>query len=130
MCSLHWNSEQFPGQHIGRCGTPSDVGGSTGCQCSVDSLRPSQTKFQHRFTGGGVTDPRCLRGDQCLEVDDIQQSRLQNLALHDWASHANEWFVRKHHCSFGNGVNITGENRRTEFIQESVIEQWQIVIPL
>lgn len=75
------NTVFFSCQYVARRRAATDIRSAACRQPTVGSLGPSQAKLQHGILASDSTHARRFGCDQGLEVDDIQQSRLEQLAL-------------------------------------------------
>ena len=58
-----------------------DVSRARRAQTTVDALSASQTKFNYRSVLCGETDARGFGRNQALEIQNVEQSRFQELTL-------------------------------------------------
>src|SRR5258707_3303227 len=109
MRAADWYSENLSCQNIGGSCATSNVGGARCCQRAIWTVGPSQSKLKNRCSLRGETNARGLGSDQCLEVDDVEQRRLQELALEQRSTNAHQRFVRKYGGRFPDRFNIARE---------------------
>ena len=96
------------GQHVQVDVAAADVGGPRGRDAAVDALGPPQAELDHLVALGGQADARGLGGDERLEVDEVQERRLEQLALEQRPLHADQRLVGEDDRAFGDG-----DRRRT-----------------
>src|SRR5258707_13844849 len=118
MRAADWYSENLSCQNIGGSCATSNVGGARCCQRAIWTVGPSQSKLKNRCSLRGETNARGLGSDQCLEVDDVEQRRLQELALEQRSTNAHQRFVRKYGGSFRQSIKISRENGGAEEVQK------------
>src|SRR5437667_3226424 len=124
----HWNAIELRGENI-RCGSATaDVSGTAGCQRTVHALCPTQSEFQHRLATRRQTNPGGLRRDKRLEVDKVQQRRLQQLTLQNGSLNPQQRFLWKDRCSLRDRINIAAEAQCSEVIQKSTVEELLVII--
>ena len=81
MGAAHGNAEALARLHVRGRGAAADVGRAAGAERAVEALRPAQAELQHRLAGSrDVAEPRRLGRHQGLEVDDVEDRRLDELA--------------------------------------------------
>ena len=94
-----------------------------GAQPAVEALRPAQAELDDRVAACREPQPRRLRGDQRLEVDEVEQRGLDELGVQDRPAHADERLVREHDRPLGHRVDVAGEAQLAEQPQEGVLEE-------
>ena len=77
---------------------------------------------------GGEHDARRLGRDQRLEVDDVEQRRLDELRLQQRAPHAHQRLVGEDDRPLGHRVHVAGEAQRGQLAQERRVEQRTAVV--
>jgi hypothetical protein len=65
-----------------------------------------------------------------LKIQDIEQGRLDELALQERPLHANERFVRKHDRSLGDGIHVARPAQRTQVIEKRRLEKGLTIRPI
>ena len=75
------NTIAAAGEHIGRRGAAGNVARARNGQAAIGTLGAAQAKLRHGATVGGEHHARRLGGDKRLEADDVEQRRLEQLAL-------------------------------------------------
>ena len=128
MRSTHGNAEAFPGKHVRSGRTAADERRATRHHRAIRSLRPAQAKLQHRIALRRMADPRRFGGDERLEVDHIQQRRLEQLTLQNRPANSHERLMRKNDGSFGNRVHIARHTQRAEIVEKAALKQRCAVI--
>ena len=88
----------------------------------------SQAELDYRIILRGETDARRFGCNQALEIQKIQQGRLQELTLDDRAANADEWFVWKHHRPLRHRVDITGKPQCPQILEKGALEQRLAVV--
>ena len=63
---------------------------------------------------------RRLGSNQALMIDDIKQSRLYQLRLHNRSDNLNQRLSRENNRTFGNCIDIARESERTQIVQEII----------
>src|SRR5260221_7172922 len=130
MCASDWYAENLACQNIGGGCATSNVGGTRCRQRAIRTVGPSQSKLKNRCSLRGETNARGLGSDQCLEVDDVKQRGLQELALEQRPTNAQQRFVRKYVGPFPNHFEIGGGNKKAGIIQKKGIRKFFSVAPL
>jgi hypothetical protein len=87
------------------------MGSAARTQGPVNPLRTTQPELEHRLALCRVAHARRLRRDQRLEVEHVQQRRLDDLRLDERPAHANQGLVGEHHRPFGHRIHVTGERQ-------------------
>ena len=106
MRSADRDSQELSREDVGRRGAPADVGRARRAHRSVDALRPPEAKLDHRLALRRQADARGLGRDQRLEVDQVEERRLQQHAGNDRAADAQERLLGKYRGAFGDGVHV------------------------
>src|SRR5262249_48080902 len=75
--SAHRNAELLSCLQIGCAGTTADISGTSCRQSAIHSLRAAQTKLDHRITFGSQADTRGFCGNKALEIENVEQGRLE-----------------------------------------------------
>src|SRR5258707_9014796 len=130
MRAADWYSENLSCQNIGGSCATSNVGGARCCQRAIWTVGPSQSKLKNRCSLRGETNARGLGSDQCLEVDDVEQRRLQELALEQRSTNAHQRFVRKYGGAFPDRFHIPGEAEGAGIVQENGLAEVVSLPPL
>src|SRR5262249_29208750 len=79
--AAHWDSKALPGERIRGGHAAANEGRAAGAQATIGPLRAPQPELDDRIALRGQADARGLGGDERLEVDDVEQRRLGELAL-------------------------------------------------
>src|SRR6266403_4442105 len=108
---------------IRRAGTAADVGRTGSRQTAINSLGATQTKFDYRVIFSSKTDACRLRRNETLEIQDVEQSRFQELALDDGAANPDERFIRENQRSFRNRINVASQSQTAQVIEKAGIKQ-------
>ena len=115
----HRDAEQLAGEHVRGRRAAADVGGARSRRAPPSI--PCARRSPNSSTGspfGGEADARRLGGDQGLEVDQVEQRRLQELSLEERAADPQQRLVREHHRALGHGVDVAREAQRREVVEE------------
>ena len=88
------------------------LGAVGAAHAEVDQLAPAPRE----------DDARGLRGDQRLQVDDVQQAALGELRLRQGRGHAKDRFVGEEHGALGHRVDVAGEAELAQARQQFVGE--------
>ncbi len=117
-----FQSEEQRRRHIGGVIEPSDDGRARGLQCcdAVGTTHP-EIGYQ-RLRPGHTPDTGCLGGHQRLEIQDIQQQRLDHLCLHDVPFHTHHRLIGKDHLSLPHRVNISPKTEIRKILQKLLPE--------
>jgi hypothetical protein len=62
--------------------------------------------------------PSGLRRDDRLEMQQVEQSRLNELRLRQWSRHPQHRFVGEEHGALRHRVHVTGETQHGEAVDE------------
>ena len=100
------NTVAAAGEHIGRRGAAGNVARACNGQAAIGTLGSAQAKLRHGATVGGEHHARRLGGDKRLEPDDVEQRRLEQLALQRGAGDAHHGLARKDELALGHGVDV------------------------
>src|SRR5260370_29753003 len=121
MCAADWYSENLSRQNIGGSCPTSNVGSTRCCQRAIWTVGPSQSKLKNRCSLRGETNAGGLGSDQCLEVDDVEQRGLQELALEQRSTNAQQRFVRKYGGAFRDTFHYPGEATAADAVPDNVL---------
>lgn len=108
---------------------PTHVGRVAGRERAVDALRAAQPELQHLVTLGGGADARGLGGDEGVEVEDVEQRGLDELALEQRPLHRTRgsW---ANSGPFGRRVDVERQPHLPEPGQELLREEGAPVVAL
>src|SRR5687768_13320600 len=115
------------GQYVRRGVHAADVSGTRSRKGTVRSLGAAQTELENLTAVGGQTDTGRLRGDETLEVDDVQQCRLDQLSLQQRTANAQQRLVLKNDGALRERIDIALEPQAAEIFEESAVEQCRAV---
>ena len=73
----HRDGELLSSLQIRCAGAAADVSGSGCCQTAIDSLRSAETKLDHRIMFGSQADARRFCSNEALEIENVEQGRLE-----------------------------------------------------
>lgn len=110
------------GKHIGRRGTAGNVARARNGQTAIGTLGSAQAKLGHGAAVGGKHHTRRLGGDKRLEADDIEQRRLEQLALQRRTGDAHHGLARKDELALGDGVDVYMCTKIAQVVKESRLE--------
>lgn len=82
-------------EHVGDRCAAAHIGGPRRGHGTIGALRATQAELGNGTSLGCPTDACGLGGNERLEVDTIEDGRLQKLALQQRSHHAHERFARK-----------------------------------
>src|SRR5690606_21289192 len=99
-----------------------DPCGAAGREAAVLSLRAPVSELHHR-TFGRAADTRRFRGDQCLEVQDVQKRRFDKLGVEDRTLNAEQWLVGEDRMTFRDGVDVEFQPEFRQIVDELWLEQ-------
>ena len=128
VSSLDRNSKPLARQQVRGRRTATDVSGATGGNTTIDTLGSSQPEFQHCIIAGCLTDAGGSCCNQRLEVDNVQQHRLDNLALNNRASDSQQRLVWKDDGAFGNRVDVAFQFQLPKVLQKFRWEQRLVIV--
>ena len=112
MRAAHGDAVAHSRENVARRGGPTDEGRAAGTQRAVRPLRAAQAELQHRVGPRRQAHPRRLRGDETLEVEQVEQVRLQELRLPQGAGHPQDGLAREDHRALRHGVHVADEGGR------------------
>ena len=116
------NTVAAAGEHIGRRGAASNVARACNGQAAIGALGSAQAKLRHGATVGGEHHARRLGGDKRLEPDDVEQCRLEQLALQRGAGDAHHGLARKDELALGHGIDVYMRTKIAQVVEESRLE--------
>ena len=116
------NTVAAAGEHIGRRGAAGNVARTRDGKAAIGTLGAAQAKLRHGATVGGEHHARRLGGDKRLKSDDVEQRRLEQLALQRGASDAHHGLARKDELALGHGVDVYMRTKIAQVIEESRLE--------
>src|SRR6266516_1394607 len=85
--SAHWNSEPFAGSQIRRTRAAAYLSRSCRGQTAINALCAAQTKLDDWIIFSGQTYARRFCRDETFEIQNVKQSRFQNLTLDNWTAY-------------------------------------------
>ena len=112
------NTVAAPGEHIGRRGTAGNVARAGDGQAAIGTLGAAQAKLGHGTAVRRQHHARRLGGDKRLEADDVEQRRLEQLALQRGAGDAHHGLARKDELALGHGVNVHVRAEVAQVVEE------------
>ena len=121
--ALHRDSEHPAGENVGGGAAAADVGGPARGEGAVDALGAAQAELHHRIALGRDTDAGRLGRDQGLEVDDVEQRRLDELGGDDRSAHAHQGRRGKHDPSLVHRVDVALELEVAQVVEEALVEE-------
>ena len=116
------NAEPLAGEHRRRAGKAYEVTRARRQQAGLGAVRAPHAEIDQEFAGRGQHHARGFRRDQRLEMQDIDQPRLDELRLRQRRGHAQDRLVGEEHAALGDGVHVAGETQRGEIIDEVFAE--------
>ena len=122
VSAFHRDVKKLSAQNVGGADTAADDGSPGAVGAGVRSLCAAQAEFHDAVAVGGIADPGGLGGDQTLMVDDIQDSGLYQLCLHDGSDNFDQRFPRKYHRTFRDRVNVSGELEIFQVVKEVLVK--------
>ena len=125
--AAHGNVEAFAGQNVGGRRAAADKRRARGRQRAVNALRPAGAKLQNAVAARRQTNPRRFGRNQGLEIDQVQQRRLQKLALQNVALHPHHRLVRKTNRALAQRLDVHAQFQSAQIFQELRLEQRFIV---
>ena len=124
----HRQAEEAPGEHVRGRRDAAHVGRARGAEAAVGALRPPQAEVDHLVAPRGEADPRGLGRDQRLEVDEVEERRLDELRVEDRPPHADEGLVGEHDRALGHRVDVAAQAQLAELAQEGGVEERPAVV--
>ena len=85
--SFDGHVELLAGKNVRSSIAAPEVGGPTGTESSIGTLRTPQSELENGIALGSFTNARCLSGDEGLEVDDVEEGCFDELALQNGTTH-------------------------------------------
>ena len=125
MGSLDRHMEQLSGQYIGGSDTAADDSGSGSQRSRIRTLRAAQTEFHDSVALCGVDNTGRTGGNQGLVIDQIQESRFDQLGFHQRSDYLDQRFPRKDNRSFGNGIDIACKMEAAEIFQKIILKEME-----
>ena len=89
----------------------------------AQSLGPAKTELRHRRAFCRQAHTGGLRSNERLEVDAVEESGLQKLALGNRAHHADDRLMGKHHRPLRHRIDVEGQAEIAEGLQEVIRKQ-------
>ena len=112
----------FAGEHVRGATKPGDIASTCRKQPGLGAVRGAQTEIRENFSRRGEHHARGFRGDHGLEVQDVDEPRLDDLRHRQGRGDADQRLVGKTDGAFRDGVHVAGEAERREVIDEIVAE--------
>ena len=116
------NTVAAAGEHIGRRGAAGDVARARNGQAAIGTLGSAQAKLGHGTAVRRQHHARRLGGDKCLEPDDVEQRRLEQLALERRTGDAHHGLAWKDELALGDGVDIYMRTKIAQVVEECGLE--------
>jgi len=82
----------------------------------------TQAEIHEQFARCAQHHARRLGRDQGLKVQDVDKQALNQLGDGQGRGHAQNRFMGEKHCAFRHGMNITGEAKRDEMVEQVLAE--------
>jgi hypothetical protein len=127
---LDRDAEQLPGEDVRGGIAAAHPGGPGRGERAVDPLRTAQAELAHVVLPRREADARRLGGDERLEIDQVEQRGLQELAEDDGAGHPEHGLLREHDRPFRHGVDVAAEGEIPEGVQKALLEERGAVVAL
>ena len=83
----------------------------------------AQTEFNHLGSGSGMADAGRLGGNQCLEIDDIEEHGFHQLGFSQGSGDGQERLIGKDHRTFGRGCDTALKTESAQEVKETGFEQ-------
>ncbi len=122
LCSAHWNSEPLTGLQVRRARAAADASRTCRGQTAINSLRATQTEFDDGIIFSGQTNARRFGRDETLEIQNVKQSRFQELTLDNRTARSNQRLVREKQRPLGNCINLTGQSQTAQIVEKTRTE--------
>jgi hypothetical protein len=81
-------------------------------------MRAAESELHDRVAFSCQTDARSFGSDQCLKINEVQESRLEKLAFKQRPSDPQQRLVREHNIPFRNRIDVASESKRLKVIQK------------
>ena len=114
----HRDVEAPAGFGGGRAIETGQVGRPRRQQRGVGTMGPSHTEVHQPPAPRRKHHARSLRGDEGLEVHDVQQAALHQLRLRQRRGDAQDGLVGEEHAALGHRMHVAGESERAQPIQQ------------
>ena len=124
----HRQAEEASREHVRGRGDAAHVGRARGAEAAVGALRPPQAEVDHLVAPRGEADPGGLGRDQRLEVDEVEERRLDELRVEDRPPHADEGLVGEHDRALGDRVDVAAQAQLAQLAQEGRVEERPAVV--
>ena len=116
------NTVAAAGKHVGRGRAASHVACARNGHAAIGTLSATQAKLRNGTAVGRQHHARRLGGDERLEADDVEQRRLEHLALQRRAGHTHHGLARKDELALGHGVDVHVRTKIAQVVEECRLE--------
>ena len=110
------------GEHVRGRGGAGDVARASNGEATVRTLGAAQAEVGDRVTLGGPHHTGALGRDERLEVHEVEQRGLDELAIDDRADHTHHRLTREDDLALGNGLDREVEVMVTQVLEEILLE--------
>ena len=107
-----------PGKHVRRGRAAGNVARAGDGQTAIGTLGAAQAKLGDRTAIRRQHHACRLGGDERLEADDVEQRRLEQLALQRRTGDAHHGLARKNKLALGHGVNVHVRVEVAQIVEE------------
>ena len=128
MGACDGDAKELAREHVAGARAAAYVGGAAGRKGAVDALGAAQAKLKDRLAAGGDIHAGCLGGDEGLEVDDVEQGGLDELALGQRSPHPDDRFVREGDRALGHGIDLDAQLKVEQVVEEVLAKEGLVVI--
>ena len=122
MRAEHGDAVELAREDVRRGGAACDVGGAGHGETAVRTLCATQAEVGDRTSLGGADDAGGLGGDERLEVDEVQQRGLEELAVDDGTLDADHGLAREGDVALGDCPHVDMHAEVAQVIEESLLE--------
>src|SRR3990172_2587731 len=110
------------GQDVAAHGGAGDESAPGRLHPRVDTVGAPESELDHGAPAGGEDRADSLAREERLEVNEVENGRLDDLGLDDRGGDLDEWLALGNHGAFGNGADLAREAEAPQEIEEIGVE--------
>src|SRR5690606_19192428 len=117
------NPEQRIGEDRGRAVEAREITGACREHAGLGAVSAPKTEIDEPFAARGEHETGGLRRDHRLEVQEIDEARLDELRFRQRRRHAHDRLVRKADRALWHRIDVAGEAQPLELGEETIVEE-------
>ena len=123
MRAEHGDAVATPRKHVGGGRAARHIARARHGKAAVGTLSAAEPELGNGATLCSLHHTRGLSGRERLEADDVQERRLEQLALERRAAHAHHGLAREHELALGHGIDVHARAEVGEIAEEPALKE-------